>query len=318
MQHKNTQTSSLLAIKKHVKSLPISLTQKSDLELVDIVNAQNPQSEAAKTIIIYRYLPKVLKDSKKIFNGQTRDYWHQDEIVQTGVKDILYAIRDFTKQEAEKKTPAFFTHITVLYISNYLNKKKISYDPLIQFNKGPEFKKVFYNYFKILKSQIRKKNGEYNKITDKELLEQFNTDIDTLREVQYAHQQISVIKRQEDQLKNKKSNDAESDEEVWDYIDYATSKEWVSPVGKAYNGKQRITLVQKPLNPQETLIERESRNIKKYKDLLTGVEYKVLYLLNSGKEKKQILNNLKITKQRFSFLAKNITKKIKNINANVY
>ena len=134
MQHKNTQTSSLLAIKKHVKSLPISLTQKSDLELVDIVNAQNPQSEAAKTIIIYRYLPKVLKDSKKIFNGQTRDYWHQDEIVQTGVKAILYAIRDFTKQEAEKKTPAFFTHITVLYISNYLNKKKISYDPLIQFN----------------------------------------------------------------------------------------------------------------------------------------------------------------------------------------
>ena len=63
MQHKNTQTSSLLAIKKHVKSLPISLTQRSDLELVDIVNAQNPQSEAAKTIIIYRYLPKVLKDS---------------------------------------------------------------------------------------------------------------------------------------------------------------------------------------------------------------------------------------------------------------
>ena len=328
MQHKNTQTSSLLAIKKHVKSLSISLTQKSDLELVDIVNAQNPQSEAAKTIIIYRYLPKVLRDSKKIFNGQTRDCWHQDEIIQTGVKAILYAIRDFTKlinedkskqkTENEKKTPALFTYLTVRHINTYLNKKKISYDPLIQFNKGPKFKKVFYNYFKILKSQIRKKNGEYNKITDKELLEQFNTDIDTLREVQYAHQQISVIKRQEDQLKNKKSNDAVSDEEVWDYIDYATSKEWVSPVGKAYNGKQRITLVQKPLNPQETLIERESRNIKKYKDLLTGVEYKVLYLLNSGKEKKQILNNLKITKQRFSFLAKNITKKIKNINANVY
>ena len=155
--HKNTQTSSLLAIKKHVKSLPISLTQKSDLELVDIVNAQNPQSEAAKTIIIYRYLPKVLKDSKKIFNGQTRDHWHQDEIVQTGVKAILYAIRDFTKQEAEKKTPAFFTHITVLYISNYLNKKKINYDPLIQFNKGPEFKKVFYNYFKILNSNFMNK-----------------------------------------------------------------------------------------------------------------------------------------------------------------
>jgi len=329
--HKNTQTSSLLAIKKHVKSLPISLTQKSDLELVDIVNAQNPQSEAAKTIIIYRYLPKVLRDSKKIFNGQTRDCWHQDEIIQTGVKAILYAIRDFTKlinedkskqkTENEKKTPALFTYLTVRHINTYLNKKKISYDPLIQFNKGPKFKKVFYNYFKILKSQIRKKNGEYNKITDKELLEQFNTDIDTLREVQYAHQQISVIKRQQDPLRNKKNSDSEDGEEAWDYIDYATSQDWVSPVGKeynAYNGKQRITLVQKPKNPQDIIIKRQSRNIKKYKDVLTNVEYKVLYLLISGKEKKEIFNNLNISKQRFSNLTKNITKKIKNNNANVY
>lgn len=331
MQHKNTQTSSLLAIKKHVKSLPISLTQKSDLELVDIVNAQNPQSEAAKTIIIYRYLPKVLKDSKKIFNGQTRDHWHQDEIIQTGVKAILYAIRDFTKlinedkskqkTENKKKTPAFFTYLIVRYINTYLNKKKINYDPLIQFNKGSEFKKVFYNYFKVLKYQIRKKNGEYHKIRDNELLEQFNTDIDTLREVQYVHQQLSVIKRQQDPLRNKKNNDSEDGVEVWDYIDYATSQDWVSPVGKeynAYNGKQRITLVQKPKNPQDILIKKQSRNIQTYKDVLTNVEYKVLYLLKSGKEKKEIINNLNISKQRFSHLTKNITKKIKNNNANVY
>tara|TARA_B100001741_G_C16540331_1_gene594028 strand:- start:1286 stop:2245 length:960 start_codon:yes stop_codon:yes gene_type:complete len=319
MQHKNTHTSSLLAIKKYVKSLPKCLAQRSDLELVDVINAQNQQSEPAKTIIIYRYLPKVLKESKKIFNGQTRDYWHQDEIVQTGVKAILYAIRDFNNQEEkDKKTSAFFTYLTTVYISNYLNKKKINYDPLIQFNKGPEFKKVFYNYFKVLKIQIAKKNGEYNKITDKELLEQFNTNIDTLREVQYAHQQISVIKRQEDQLKNKKNNDSESDEEVWNYIDYATSKEWVSPVGKALSGKQGITLVQKPIDSQETLLNRENRNINQYKDLLSNVEFKVLDLLNSGKEKRQILNSLKISKQRFSFLTKSITKKISNIRTNVY
>ena len=65
MQHKNTQTSSLLAIKKYVKSLPKCLAQRSDLELVDVINAQNQQSEPAKTIIIYRYLPKVLKSLKK-------------------------------------------------------------------------------------------------------------------------------------------------------------------------------------------------------------------------------------------------------------
>ena len=320
MQHKNTQTSSLLAIKKYVKSLPKCLAQRSDLELVDVINAQNQQSEAAKTIIIYRYLPKVLKDSKKIFNGQTRDYWHQDEIVQTGVKAILYAIRDFNKQIEEKKTPAFFTYITTLYISNYLNKKKINYDPLIQFNKGPEFKKIFYKYFKALKLIINKKNGEYLKVTDKELLDELNTDIDTLKEVQYAHQQLSVIKRQEDQLKNKKNNDSES-EEVWDYIDYATSKEWVSPVGKeynAYNGKQRITLVQKPINPEEVSIKKENRKINQYKNVLSNVEFKVLSLLVSGKEKKKILNNLKITKQRFSFLTKSITKKINNFNESVY
>ncbi len=220
----------------------------------------------------------------------------------------------------EKKTPAFFTYITTLYISNYLNKKKINYDPLIQFNKGPEFKKIFYKYFKALKLIINKKNGEYLKVTDKELLDELNTDIDTLKEVQYAHQQLSVIKRQEDQLKNKKNNDSES-EEVWDYIDYATSKEWVSPVGKeynAYNGKQRITLVQKPINPEEVSIKKENRKINQYKNVLSNVEFKVLNLLVSGKEKKKILNNLKITKQRFSFLTKSITKKINNFNESVY
>ena len=35
-------------------------------------------------------------------------------------------------------------------------------------------------------------------------------------------------------------------------------------------------------------------------------------------EKKKILNDLKITKQRFSFLTKSITKKINNFNESVY
>ena len=51
---------------------------------------------------------------------------------------------------------------------------------------------------------------------------------------------------------------------------------------------------------------------------MSNVEFKVLSLLVSGKEKKKILNNLKITKQRFSFLTKSITKKINNFNESVY
>mgnify|MGYP001357818614 FL=1 len=71
-------------------------------------------------------------------------------------------------------------------------------------------------------------------------------------------------------------------------------------------------------DPVEVIIENEPRKILCYKKVLSDVEFKFLALLNSGKEKKQILNQLKISKQRFSFLAKNITKKIKVFNEGVY
>ena len=92
MQHKNTKKSSLLAIKKYVKSLNSSLTHKSDIELIDIIISEKPYSESAKTLIIYRYLPKILKESRKIFSNQIINSWEQDEIIQTGTKAILYAI----------------------------------------------------------------------------------------------------------------------------------------------------------------------------------------------------------------------------------
>lgn len=315
MQHKNTQNRSLLAIKNCVKKLPPNLTQKSNLELLDILNDQSSASEPAKTLIIYRYLPKVLKESKRIFKDQINNNWDYEEIIHTGIKAILYAIRDFNKQKAEKKSPAFFTYIITTHINTYLNKKKISYDPLIQFNKGPEFKKIFYHYFKALKSQINKKNGEYSKVQDKDLLEALNTDIETLKEVQYAHKQLSVIKSQESEIPHITS---ENDKEFSNYIDYATAQDWVTPSGKTFfgfnNTKQSITLFQRSNNLENDLEKKQERNINNYKHLLTNVEYKVLYLLNLGNEKKQILNNLKISKQRFSSITKNITKKIKKNN----
>ena len=315
MQHKNTQNNSLLAIENCVKKLPSDFTKKSNIELLNILNNQNSKSESAKTLIIYRYLPKVLKESKKIFKDQINNDWDYEEVIHTGIKAILYAIRDFNKQTTDKKSPAFLTHIIATHINTYLNKKKINYDPLIQFNKGPEFKKIFYHYFKALKLQVKKRNGEYSKVKDEDLLKALNTDIETLKEVQYAHKQLSVIKSQESQIPQIKN---EGDQEFSNYIDYATVQDWVSPSGKTYfgfnNSKQSITLVKRINNYENDLEKKQNRNIENYKHLLTNVEYKVLYLLNLGNEKKQILNDLKISKQRFSLLTKNITKKIKKNN----
>ena len=306
MPHKNTNKSSLLAIKKYVKSLNSSLTHQSDIELIDIINSEKPYSEAAKTLIIYRYLPKILKESRKIFSYQIINSWEQDEIIQTGTKAILYAIKDFSNKKEGEKTSALFTYIVTFYITKYLNRKKINYDPLIQFSKGAEFKKVFYSYFKAVKVLIKRNNRKNNRVCDKELCKELQTDIDTLKEVQYAHQQLSTIKSQEDKPTNTKSNLSSDYEDCLNYIDYATSKEWISPV------------IQKPLDPVKVIIENEPRKILCYKNALSDVEFKFLELLNSGKQKKQILNHLKISKQRFSFLAKNITKKIKVFNEGVY
>ena len=69
--------------------------------------------------------------SKKIFNGQTRNFWDMDDIMQTGIKAILYTIKSFDIDRSEG-----FTTVVCLNISKYLNKKKTNYDPMLQLNKG--------------------------------------------------------------------------------------------------------------------------------------------------------------------------------------
>ena len=54
----------------------------------------------------------------------------------------------------------------------------------------------------------------------------------------------------------------------------------------------------------------KTRNITRFKNLLTNKEWFFLSLLNQGYKKEKILNQLDISKQRFSFLKKEITKKI--------
>ena len=91
MPHKYTQTNSLTAIRDYCEKISPNLHQKTDLELIDIAQSENSESQLAKSLIINRYLPKVLKDSKRIFNGQNSDPWHRDDIIQTGIKAIIVA-----------------------------------------------------------------------------------------------------------------------------------------------------------------------------------------------------------------------------------
>ena len=69
MPHKYTQTNNLTAIRDYCEKISTNLQEKTDLELIDIAQSETSQSQLAKSLIINRYLPKVLKDSKKIFNG---------------------------------------------------------------------------------------------------------------------------------------------------------------------------------------------------------------------------------------------------------
>ena len=295
MQHKNSQYNSLIAIKTYCENLPSKIKNKTDLELFDIIKAHNSQSQYAKTLIINRYLPKVLKDSSRIFNCQNSNPWHREDIIQTGIKGIIYGINSFDKTKAvnEDKSGAF-TKTICLNISKYLNKKKTNYDPLFSVEKGAEFKKVFYNYYKKLKKVRKKLKLDISKkIPDPILIKEFDCKIETLKEVQFIHQGIDN--------ENHITESNFDDRDLWSFVDFATTEGTIDPI------------VNQPQNLEDHYIEKkDQRNINKYKRILTQREWELLYLLNNGNEKVSIQNKLNISKQRFSFLIKSITQKVQN------
>ena len=302
MQHKNNINSSLLAITEHCKYLPDSLKQETDFELVKLAQSCSAQSASAKTLLISRYLPKVIRESKKIFNGQTRNFWDMEDIIQTGIKGILYAIKSF-----DKKVSDGFATVACLNISKYLNKKKTNYDPVLKFDKGPEFKRVFYNYFKALKELKKQKKG-INQLETKDILTKLNCSLDTLKAVQYAHGTLGNLILSSESATTSSNAGESNDEGVWNLIDYATVHETIG------------STVELPKDPAVELEAKqgETRSIIGYKNLLTNKEWLLLSLLNSGIKKEKILDQLNVSKQRFSFLTKTITKKIQNKNEGVF
>ena len=314
MQHKNNTNSSLLAITEQCKCISDSLKQKTDLELVDLAQSCSAQSASAKTLLISRYLPKILRESKKIFNGQTRNFWDMDDIIQTGIKGILYAINSFDTDRSEG-----FTTVVCLNISKYLNKKKTNYDPMLQFNKGPEFKRVFYNYFKALKT-LKKQNNGKRRLKTEDILKKFNCSLDTLEDVQYAHQTAGNLILNAEDKSNSSNSESGDDEGTFNLIDHATSHETIDPAATSGTIGKFFPIVNLPEDPAIQLERKQearsngsavkTRNITRFKNLLTNKEWLCLSLLNQGHKKEKILKQLYISKQRFSFLKKEITKKI--------
>ena len=293
MQHKHSQYNSLLAIKTYCENLPNNLKNKTDIELLDIAKENNSQSQYAKTLIIYRYLPKVLKDSARIFNGQNSNPWHREDIIQTGIKGIINGINSFDKNKgAFKDKSGAFTKTICLNISKYLNKKKTNYDPLFSVEKGAEFKKVFFNYYKKLKKIRKKLSLDINsKITDSILIKEFDCKINTLKEVQFIHQGIDN--------ENHITESNFDDRDLWSFVDFAATEGIIDPT------------VKQPQNLEDDYIEKNTqRNINEYKQILTQKEWELLDLLNNGNNKSSIQNNLNISKQRFSFLVKSISQKV--------
>lgn len=293
MQHNTTSYNTILAIKLYCNNLSNKLKIKTDLELLNIIDHKNADSEPAKTLIIYRYLPKVLKESKKIFNGQNSDQYSFEDIIQTGIKGIINGINSFDKRKTNHNDKSgAFTKTICLNISKYLNKKKTNYDPLLSVEKGAEFKRVFYNYYKNLKKIRKKFKININtKVDDKILIKEFNCKIETLKEVQFIHQGI-------DNSNFISENNFENNN-LYDFIDFASQEGIIDP---------SINL---PQNLEDHYIEnKDQRNIEIYKKILTQKEWELLYLLNNGNNKIYIQNALSISKQRFSFLIKSISQKI--------
>ncbi len=293
MQHKNTKFNSILAIKTYCENLSNNIKNKTDLELLDIAKENNSQSQYAKTLIINRYLPKVLKDSARIFNGQNSNPWHREDIIQTGIKGIINGINSFDKNKgAFKDKSGAFTKTICLNISKYLNKKKTNYDPLLSVEKGAEFKKVFYNYYKKIKKIRKKLNLNIGtKIADSILIKEFGCKIDTLKEVQFIHRGIDN--------ENHITESNFDDRDLWSFVDFAATEGIIDPT------------VKQPQNLEDDYIEKNTqRNINEYKQILTQKEWELLDLLNNGNNKSSIQNNLNISKQRFSFLVKSISQKV--------
>ncbi len=289
MQHINSNTTYTRALKKAYLNVPKALLSTSDLNLVKIALKGKSQSEQAKIVIINRYIPKIFKESKKIFGFNFQKEAVEDNL-QAGIKAILVSIKDFDfKKVNNENQNGIFTQFVCFNINKYLNRKKIKYDPLLKTNHGPEFKKVFYKYYN------GKKIEKNNSIVDEEkrLKKIFNCNAETLREVSYIHSGNNSNLFFLDQKDNQNYVDSNNF-----YSNYVVGND------------------QDDLNPEKKLEKKQNsyRDINKFKSFLTSREWEVLYRLNNKETRNKIINILEISDKRFYAIIKKIKSKINLTN----
>ena len=285
MQHINSNTTYARALKKACLNAPKRLLNLSDLNLVKIALEGKSHSEHAKIIIINRYIPKIFKESKKIFGFNFQKESVEDNL-QAGIKAILVSIKNFNFRKVNSENQnGIFTQFVCFNINKYLNRKKIKYDPLLKTSQGPEFKKVFYKYY-------NGKNIEKNDsivAQEKRLRKVFNCKPETLREVSYIHSgnnsNLFFLDKKDNQ------NCVDSNNFYSNYV-----------VG----GNQDN------LNPEKKLEKKQNsyRDINKFKNFLTSKEWEVLKRLNNKERRDKIINILKISDKRFYAIIQKIKSKI--------
>tara|TARA_A100001015_G_scaffold274866_1_gene331604 strand:- start:865 stop:1761 length:897 start_codon:yes stop_codon:yes gene_type:complete len=285
MQHIKSHTTYAGALKKAYLNAPKVLLGLSDINLVKIALAGKNQSEQAKIVIINRYIPKIFKESKKIFGFSFQKEAVEDNL-QAGIKAILISIKDFNfKKINSENQNGIFTQFVCFNINKYLNRKKTKYDPLLKINQGPEFKKVFYKYYN--GKNIEKKDSIVAE--EKRLRKVFNCRAETLREVSYIHSGNNNNLFFLDQEDNQNFVDSNNF-----YSDYVVG-------GNQDN-----------LDPEKKLEKKQDsfKDISKFKSFLTSKEWEVLDRLNNKETRDKIINMLKISDKRFYAIIQNIKSKI--------
>lgn len=285
MQHIKPHTTYAGALKKAYLNAPKVLLNLSDLNLVKIAIAGKSQSEQAKIIIINRYIPKIFRESKKIFGFNFQKEAVEDNL-QAGIKAILISIKDFNfKKVNDENQKGIFTKFVCLNINKYLNRKKTKYDPLLKTNQGPEFKRVFYKYLNA--KNIKKDSSTI--IDEKKLRKIFNCKAETLREVNYIHSGNNNNLFFLDQEDNQNCLDSN-----YFYSNYIVGDN------------------QDNLDPEKKLEKKQDsyKDIYKFKSFLTSKEWTVLDRLNNKETKDKIIDILKISDKRFYAIIQNIKSKI--------
>ena len=233
------------------QSISKDLKQKSEQELVQIAKTQkNKENSNAKLLLILKYLPKVKKEAKRIFNNKY--FSNKDDIFQTAYEAILNAIEKFD----ENRETSSFASCVSLYIFSFFNKKKIKEDALLKVNQSSKFKEQFYKSNKSLNNL--ENNLEFDSSRYARNPDNFHKVI-----VNFEKNNIGKNEIKEEEIVSNKAN---PEEEISKFQEKIYLENKISYISKSLTKKQKklLDLIQKNLPTKERIkilnISRQAEN----------------------------------------------------------